>query len=547
VGAIEIVRLHQLGIPLQVEGLEQFYEFLARRKKLLDMEAPRVPTPWLREEHTAKDYQHEGIAWILQARKMILGDDVGLGKTFMTIGAYCCLRMLKPEARLVVVCPAGMRLQWAKQFLHFVKEDWIDVRDIAVVMGNAAGRQRALRRQAPVTIAHYESLLHDLKQNDSGDVWGPFHAMMDGVTMVAFDEASDSPGLRKPTSKIAYRAARITQKIPFLVALTATPQEKDVRDLFGIYNVIDPRIFGHPFHFDDVYLNWWKKKIWVKPKKKGQEPFEMVRKVPSSSKNGEHLLQRMSHAFLRRMVDDVKQELPALLPVPIVVSFRPKERKFYKQLEGRAMAAKDDKLFGSEVHNLRLFSCEPSLVKGMPADLKSPKTDKILDLVQHEFRSESILIFSQSKPYCQLLRRLLGSEAEIVVGGVSMKSRAAIQDRFNAGDIRIVVGDKAMTRGLNLQEKTSVVINADFPPLPSTIRQRIGRAYRPGAQAKVLRVVTILVEDTAEERAANRILERAKSFDRLFSKDIASPFDNLTIHEMKELLLTRSKQKRMSP
>jgi SNF2 family DNA or RNA helicase len=107
------------------------------------------PAPLLR-------YQETGVAWLLAQQSALLADEMGLGKTDQAIAALRLLACRGEVRRALVVCPAGLILQWRRHL-----RQWAPELGLATVMGAAEERVAAWARDATVYLTGYESLRSD--------------------------------------------------------------------------------------------------------------------------------------------------------------------------------------------------------------------------------------------------------------------------------------------------------------------------------------------------------------------------------------------------
>lgn len=510
---IEVLKYMRSGRSAHIKNKSALIDFVRKRKQFLNLPQRSCTEQWMADGYSLRDYQRDGIVTFLKRRRLLLSDSVGLGKTLQAIGAFCVLRKLRPHARAVFVVESGDRLQWAEEVEKFVRDDFLAQDELAVIFGSKARRTHFLQQQRPLTIMSYHTLIHDVDQVDEHSIEGPVVDLFDGAHFVAFDEAV---WLKNPNSITTERARTLTNHIPFRLLITATPMERDVEDLFGIFSVLDYGLFGSPQAYEKAYFKRRLRTYYRGGKQR--RGYERI-----GSKNHDHLRRRIDHLYLRRTAQEVGEELPPLIPVPIWLELSTTDQKKYRKLKADAHLA-----------HVRQFCCDPKIV-GVEAT--SVKTNKILRLVHHEFRGEQILIFTEFRKYAVLLHEKLKKHSEMIVGGITDKRKQSHRSAFQRGDLRILIGDEAMSRGKNLQN-ASVVINADLPWVPTDLTQRAGRARRIGATAESIRVVTLLLRGTVEENMLRRLLGRVKTFDDLLlgEKEIESPFDNLTIHELKALM-----------
>ncbi len=516
---IEVLRQIRRDRATQVQDQDLLVKFIEKRQAYLEGEkVGSNPSWWLQEPWTLRDYQAESIAAGVERGRLLLADDVGLGKKLTALGIYCEVWKGFRNLRMVVICEPNDRRQWLDEMLDKVRPEILTWEDVALVQGNRTVRHEALERHARVTIMHYQSVIHDMKGKT--EISGPAAELIRAAHMVVMDEVTY---LKNPWSLTTSRIRAVMDNTPYRLGMSATPMEKDVGDLHSIMTVIDRDVLGPrgPFLnnygiYETIYLG----------------TREIERMV--DAKNIKHMRKRMAHAYVRRTRAQVKEQLPELVPLAVWVELEKKDMKVYRGMQASARATRSTGEFSSWFSRARQYCLDPR-VKG---EAGTPtKTEKVIQMTQDDFAGEQILIFTWSVPYCWILKDALPEEAGVINGQVSDQRRDIYRRRFMEGDLRIIIGNSAMYKSLNLQAAT-VVINCDLPDLPTDLKQRVGRADRIGNKAEKIMVATVLYRDTVEEKMLDRCLTRVKLFEDLFLQEdeIQGPFDGLTLDEMKEML-----------
>lgn len=168
-------------------------------------------------------YQVEGVAFLATAGRALLADDMGLGKTLQAIAAASVLREHEGVRRTLVICPASLKHQWAREIQRFAGLD------VALVEGRPDARLALYRRGAPFTLVNYEVVLrdHEVIQSELSP------------DLLILDEAQRIKNWRTKTA-----AAVKALATPFAFVLTGTPLENRIEDLYSLMQVVDPRVLG---------------------------------------------------------------------------------------------------------------------------------------------------------------------------------------------------------------------------------------------------------------------------------------------------------------
>ena len=172
-------------------------------------------------------YQREGVAHLVRAGRAVLADDMGLGKTVQTIAACEVLRRRGEAKRILVVCPASLKAQWAGGIARYAGAQAV------VIVGGADARRAAFASDAPYVVLNYELTWRDLRlKNLEADV-------------LVLDEAQRAKNFRTKT-------AATLKSIPsrFLFVLTGTPVENRLDDLYGILQLADADVLGPLWKFN---------------------------------------------------------------------------------------------------------------------------------------------------------------------------------------------------------------------------------------------------------------------------------------------------------
>lgn len=430
---------------------------------LPEVDLPRDLTASLR------DYQREGVRWLSFLRSQGLGgllaDDMGLGKTLQ---CACVLG----GGRALVVVPKSMLWGWQAELARFRP---------SLRVARYHGPDRALDAAADVTLTTYAVLRLDVDR-----------LVEAGFDAVVFDEAQ---ALKNPDSQAA-RAARRLAKVPFKLALSGTPVENRVEELWSLAEVTVPGLLGGRASFGDRF---------EAPMARGDaDAARRLRKL-------------MAPFLLRRKKADVLPELPPRTEVVRVVPLEDDERKAYDAV--LAATRKDvAKLVGDRrgalaileaLLRLRQAACHPALLPGGHAETSS-KLEALRELVREATGAgHRVLVFSQWTSVLDLVEPALRDD------GVSFdrldgatRDREGVVTRFQSDDgpSVLLLSLKAGGTGLTLTKADHVVL---FDPWwnPAVEDQAADRAHRIGQDRPVL-VHRLVARDTVEERMLELVAKK---------------------------------------
>jgi len=404
-------------------------------------------------------YQKVGVDWLSFLRDAELGavlaDDMGLGKTLQTI---CAVR-----GRTLVVCPKSVVYNWADEIRRFRPSLRTHIYQ---------GVRRELDRNADVTLVTYAVLRLDATVLQ-GEDWGT----------VVLDEAQ---AIKNPTSQTARAAFEL--KGSFRVALSGTPVENRLEELWSLMHFANPGLLGGKSAFQERYSG---------PISVGDAPAAV------------RLRSKIRPFVLRRMKREVLPELPPRTDAILHVELDEAERSVYDAV--RVATKKDIVAALSQGGNvlaaleallrLRQAACHAQLVPGQKAE-SSSKIDRLLEALE-EATSEGhkALVFSQWTGFLDLVEpHLKASNIEFTRLDGSTRDRGGVVSQFQGedGPPVMLVSLKAGGTGLNLTAADHVFL-LDPWWNPAVEDQAADRAHRIGQDRPVM-VYRMVTKDTVEER-----------------------------------------------
>jgi superfamily II DNA or RNA helicase len=451
--------LPELGTLAQSLGLER-PAGLTRLKPLLEDFAgvPSAPLPDdLRAE--LRPYQRFGVDWLVFLRDAglgaVLADDMGLGKTLQTI---CAL-----NGRTLVVCPKSVVYNWIDEIRRFRP---------GLRTAVYHGQKRELSDDADVTLTTYATL-----RSDTSDLaarrWD----------ILVLDEAQAIKNAESQTARAAFQLPAA-----FRVALSGTPVENRLEELWSVMNFANPGLLGKKSSFSERYV---------------------AAIAAGEAEAGERLRTKIRPFVLRRMKRDVVPELPPRIDAVLNVELDATERGVYdavraatKQEVAARLGHGDSVLAALEaLLRLRQAACHSGLVPGQNAD-RSSKIDRLLETLEETVADgHKALVFSQ---WTSLLDRV---EPHLTEAGIpftrldgSTVDRAAVVRTFQdaGGPPVMLVSLKAGGTGLNLTAADHVFL-LDPWWNPAVEDQAADRAHRIGQERPVI-VYRMVAKDSVEER-----------------------------------------------
>jgi SNF2 family DNA or RNA helicase len=461
-----------------------------------------LPEPALPEglEADLRPYQHTGFAWLAFLWRARLGgvlaDEMGLGKTLQALAlAQAAHEAGELTAPMLVVAPTSVLGTWVAEAARFAPG--LDVRAITETHKRRGTALADAVAGAQLVVTSYTLLRLEADA----------YAELDW-SAVLLDEAQFVKNHRSQ----AYRAVR-TLRSRVKVALTGTPLENNLMDLWSILSITAPGLFPHPQAFTEAYR---------KPVEAG-DPDALAR-----------LHRRIRPLVLRRTKAAVATELPDKQEQVVPVELSGPHRRLYD----RHLARERQKVLGlvgdlgrnrvtilRSLTLLRQLSLSPALVdEDYPAH--SAKIDTLLELLSEVIaEGHRALVFSQFTGFLALVRQRMDDEgiAYSYLDGRT-RDRAARIEAFRSGDDPVfLISLKAGGFGLTLTEADYVFI-LDPWWNPAAEAQAIDRTHRIG-QDKPVNVYRLVATDTIEEKVVALAQSKRRLFDDVVgaASDMAAP------------------------
>ncbi len=449
-----------------------FEDYLAGFEAV-DPEAYRVP-PTL--EGVLRPYQKTGFRWLSSLTDMgfggILADEMGLGKSVQLISLLLARREeARGEGPSLIVCPASLVYNWGAEFARFAPE-----LDVAVVSGTARERQ-SMREDTShdVLITSYDLLRRDIEDYTAMSFW-----------CEVLDEAQF---IKNHTTLAARSVKRVAARHRF--ALTGTPVENRLSELWSIFDYLMPGLLGGYAHFRERY----------------EQPI-----LDGDEDCASRLRAAVRPFILRRLKADVLSDLPDKMESVVYAHMEGRQQELYAAQEQSlrlALTKQTDAAFSTgklqvlaELTRLREICCDPRLLYE-DYEGRSAKLDAIMELVGSAVDSQQqALVFSQFTSYLDLIEERLkkaGLAWYRIDGSTPKRRRLDLVDRFNEdGTPVFLISLKAGGTGLNLTG-ASVVIHADPWWNEAAQNQATDRAHRIG-QTREVSVYKVIAKGTLEER-----------------------------------------------
>jgi len=450
-----------------------------------------VPSTGLPQNLAAelRPYQKDGFDFLCHLTQIrlggILADDMGLGKTLQTLTWLAWLRdrNKKNHKPSLVICPASVLHNWRREAEKFTPGTKV------LVLESGSARHN-LRKQIPehdIIVTNYALLRRDLEELQKF----AFRA-------VILDEAQF---IKNPGAQVTAAVKQI--KSEHRLALTGTPLENRMLDLWSIVDFIQPGYLGTQENFIETY----------EPRGANAESEQRIARKRLSA--------RLRPLLLRRLKKHVAKDLPDRIEERMDCPLGDEQKKLYlaelRRSRDQVMKiVQEQGVAKSKMHvlaaltRLRQICCHPTLVGNDSASGKTETLFEMLDPLISE--GQKVLVFSQFVQMLELLDKECKSReinTHILTGATKDRQQVvqAFQSDPNAGVFLLSL--RAAGTGLNLTSSSYVVL---YDPWwnPAVEAQAIDRSHRIGQTATV-NAYRLIAPGTVEEKIWELQQSKAKT------------------------------------
>ena len=447
-------------------------------------------------------YQEEGALHLAFGRRSLLADDMGLGKTIQAIAASALLKELRGIERALIICPASLKHQWAREIKRFSSLP------VAVVEGGLLARRKAYQTPSFFKIINYEVVRRDLPELNQLR-----------SDLIVLDEAQRIKNWR---AKTADMVKQLRSRYAFV--LTGTPLENRLDELYSIFQFLDPRILGPLWSFNERFFDL------------EERPNGTVKVL--GYKGLDELRSTIEPYVLRRTRDEVLHDLPERVDNNFFVEmtdpqwraydeFKESVAKLVAKAQRRPLTPKEREILLMCLIKMRLICNALALhdkqIAPKDREKTAPKLHELGEILADQIagNGHKAIVFSQwaeMLAFTEPIVKRTGLGYVKLTGDVPSPKRGNLVERFfNDRDCRVFLSTDAGGVGLNLQA-ASLVINLDLPWNPAVLEQRIGRAHRHG-QSRSVHVINLIAKGTIEERMLDTLTAKRNVFAGVFGAE----------------------------
>lgn len=488
---LELLALRRMGItfngPKEWHDICEYYDRLSQPRGQMNLGD--------KLNSILKPYQMSGVQWLWDLYQLriggILADDMGLGKTAQALSFLQYGFEHKSIKKVLVIVPVSLTFNWMAESEKFTPGLNVAVFD----------PKDPNTHNADVVVCTYSlmSLHHKTFEKEFFDV-------------VIFDEAQ----YLKNIGTNRFKSSEFI-KAKFKIALTGTPIENNLAELYALFHLVAPGLLGQRQDFVRQF---------VKPESLPDESVEYLRA-------------KLKPLILRRRKQDLSLELPDKTENQIFVEFSKKQKELYRntalswsQKVNEAInqkGASQSKLYMlTALLRLRQVCSDPAALPSVVYREVPPKISILIDMLE-EITEEghSAIVFTQFMSTFGRLRELLKKHnirAFEMHGGTPRKDREGILREFSSENSEkgsvLLMTLKTGGVGLNLT-KASYVFHLEPWWNPSVENQATDRVHRLG-QSKNVTVYRLIMKESVEEKVEQLKKRKSQLFNNLFGDDYFS-------------------------
>lgn len=454
-------------------------------------------------EADMRPYQVTGYKWLKSLDHYgfggVLADDMGLGKTVQTI-AFLLSKYEEHGGRYLVVCPSSVIFNWEYEWKKFAP----DVKTI-VISGNKeereAKKKQAIDEGIPIWITSYPLVQRDTDLYEE-----------EVFKTIVLDESQNVKNSSAKTTQAVKRLRAETK-----VALSGTPIENHLGELWSLFSIVQPGLF--------------------KTRKKFQATEQ------------ERIAAKIKPFVLRRLKRDVLHDLPEKTETTEYIDLSAEQKRIY-QAQRAAIKEEIKEMTESDtirtnrikvlagMTRLRQICCDPRLI--MPNfEGESSKLERLMEYLEEARENgKRVVLFSQFTSMLSLIRERLDAldrDYHYLDGQTKNEDRLHLTTRFNTGEKDLfLISLKAGGTGLNLTGGDTVIL-FDSWWNPAIEDQAADRVHRFG-QKKSVQIIRFITKGTIEERINDLQAQKRELIDSVITKGQGQALTSLSTEEVLSLL-----------
>jgi len=455
-------------------------------------------------------YQKTGVKWLRKCFKVrkscLLADDMGLGKTAQIIAFIVDELKNGLLQNILIIVPNSLLANWQNEISKFTNGV-----DVYLHWGkNRDGFSQILNNKS-VILTTYSTLVSD----EALFVKMSFDA-------IVLDEASL---VKNPFSQRTKTINKLNYS--FAIAMTGTPFENSLSDLWSISNILKNDFLGSWRNFQNEFLQ------------------DQLIDIPKAKI--EAIEKRISKIMMRRLKEDVLSELPPKVDIFTPLTMMDEEKRLYLNLENDIKENLSNKEIAFKlISDLRKFTSHPLLHANSLSSAKFENIEKIsgkfrhlLSLIKEASEQDKILVFANNIDIIEVYKNIFAEQLSIstfkIDGTIEITSRQEIIDDFSKVEGKAVLFLNPITAGMGLNiTSANHVIHYSRQWNPALEAQATARAFRNG-QKKTVFVHYLYYNDTIEQKVHDRLNTKSDISSSIIQPSITGNAEELFYEQLMEV------------
>jgi SNF2 family DNA or RNA helicase len=437
-------------------------------------------------------YQRDGVHWLLHCcinnLGTILADDMGLGKTAQIIALVSEAFLKNLIERVFIIVPNSLLENWKREFEFFCPslKPYLHYGPLRTGLAEVLSPYK-------IVIMPYTTMTSDIEMLLDLD-----------ISLLVFDEASL---LKNPDSARSIAASRINSDCS--IAMTGTPVENSLLDLWSITNIIYPGYLGQRESFCKQFIE------------------NNIQETLNKDLTG--LDATISQIMIRRMKIDVLEDLPEKIDIHYPIIMPENEKRKYVEIVHDIRRDQNESVnILALITKLQQFTSHPSLLNKAQGSTvnsliaESEKFKRLFELLSEIYlRKEKVLVFANHHAIIDIISESVqdkfSAQTFNIDGRIDVAERQTIIDTFSAvkGFSLLVLNPKTAGMGLNITSANHV-IHYSRQWNPALEEQATARSFRNG-QTKDVNVYYLFYVDTIEEVIDERLRLKRELADNVIS------------------------------
>ena len=459
-------------------------------------ELPKEEVEYPKLNATLRDYQKYGYKWLKYLTDNNLGaclaDDMGLGKTLQAIALLSNLHEEKKKKSMVIM-PKSLIYNWENEIKKFAPK-------LKVGVYYGINRDFSSLKKVDIILTTYGTIRNDIE-----------NLLEHKFDLLILDESQNIKNINSQTTK-----AVLLLNAKKRVALSGTPIENNLLELYSLFRFLNPEMFGSVQRFTNSYIL----------------PIQKY----SDTSTIEELKKKIYPFLLRRVKKEVLEDLPDKIEKLVYVDMNDEHRRFYEERrryyysllqKNTSSQGNFDKFFVLQaINELRHIVSSPELeTKKIISSKKEVLIENVIEAIENNHK---VLVFVN---YLSSIESICDSLKENKIKYLKMtgqtKDRQNLVDKFQSDSRYKVFVMTLKTGGVGLNLVSADTIFIYDPWWNTTVEnQAIDRAYRLG-QDKTVFAYKMIMRNTIEEKILklqeikNKLLDDLISEDNLSTKNLS--------------------------